>query len=286
MKRREATERIETIVARAIAGAEYAGLCDVVWVFGSYAAGALNVNDVDLVIEHRYSERLHDDAKHALHNGGNPCRGLDRELRGSWRNMKISYGKSAKESLERQRRVTCILIWRRGEPLTTAQERLAAIKVNPEAGTAPREHVIPELVGFEKKLPIAARRRVEELVASGHVIARRFQLPVEEPRDERTGWIIASRWAATNSRRRAALALAALIEREDDSGRAWTGSGGDHGAIRSFDMTLLGFLGADQVGRAAEALGDRVKRAIVVLNDTSRSANYEAIDLRPGPGVG
>jgi hypothetical protein len=60
-------------------------------------------------------------------------------------------------------------------------------------------------------------------------------------------------------------------EREDDSGRPWLG-GGVRGAIRSRDMTLLGFLGADKIGRAAESLGDRVKRAIVVLNDTPRAA--------------
>jgi len=166
--------------------------------------------------------------------------------------------------------------------LATAQERLAAIEVNPDAGSAPREHLIPELVGFEKKVPIGARRRVEELVASGHVVARRFQFPVGEPRDERTLWVVAEAWAETNPKRHAALALAALIEREDDSGRPWIGGGGDRGAIRSRDMTLLGFLGADKIAGAAEALG-RAERAIVVLNDTSRTQTYEAIDLRRGP---
>jgi hypothetical protein len=119
-------------------------------------------------------------------------------------------------------------------------------------------------------------------VASGHVVARRFQLPPGEPRDDRTGQIIARSWAATNPKRRAALALAALIEREDDSGSPWPAGGGDRGAVCSRDMTLLGFLGADKIGRAAESLGDRVERAIVVLNDTSRTTTYEAIDLRLG----
>ena len=76
-----------------------------------------------------------------------------------------------------------------------------------------------------------------------------------------------------------------MIERENDSGRPWTSGGGDRVAIRSPDMTTLGFLDADKIGRAAESISGRVERPIVVLNDTSRPAMYEAFDLRCGPST-
>jgi hypothetical protein len=110
------------VVSRAIAGGEYAGLADVVWVFGSYAPGATNVNDVDLVVEHRQSERITEDVLDSFSYGGNPHRGLDRELRGSWRNVKIIYGESNKRSLERQGGFMFIPIWRRGASLGRTEE--------------------------------------------------------------------------------------------------------------------------------------------------------------------
>jgi hypothetical protein len=111
MKRGEATKRIEKVVANAAAGGEYARLADAIWVFGSYVAGALNVNDVDLVVEHRTNDALEQDVLRPFSYGGNPYRGLDRELRGTWRNVKVVFGRGTKESLERQGGFTFVLIY-------------------------------------------------------------------------------------------------------------------------------------------------------------------------------
>jgi hypothetical protein len=285
VRRDEATKRIETVVAHAIAGGEYAGLVDAVWVFGSYAAGAPNVNDIDLVVEHRQSKRLLDDMLRSLSYGGNANRGLDRELRGTWRNVKIQYCARVKESYEQQGGFTFVLIWRRGEPLSLATQRLAAIEVDPNAGSAPRDHVIPALAGFEKKVALAYREQIEELVSSGRVVARRNQLPDSEPRDEWMVSRIGESWAATNPKRRAALALAARIEQEGAGEKLRIGEG-RIGAIRSEDFKLRGFLGANKIVLAAETLSDRAELAIVVLNDTSWTRIFEVIELRRGPSFG
>jgi hypothetical protein len=196
MKQAEATTRIETVIERPIAGGTYAGLVDAVWVFGSYVAGAPNVGDVDLAVEHRSNEELDADVLNALFRDGNPYRGLDTELRGSWRNVKIVYG--AKDKLERQGGFIFALVWRRGEPVSLARERLDAIALDPAAGSAPREHVFPALAGFEKQTGLRQRQIVDELLASGRVTAERVQLRDDEPASERIRFVIGRRWAETN----------------------------------------------------------------------------------------
>jgi hypothetical protein len=282
MKRAEATTRIETVIERAIAGGTYAGLVAAVWVFGSYAAGAPSVGDVDLAVEHRSNKELDADVMKTLFYGGNPYRGLDIELRGSWRNVKIVYG--AKDSLERQGGFTFVLVWRRGEPVSLVRERLDAIVLDPAAGSAPREHVFAALGGFEKQTGLQQREIVNELLANGRVTAERVELRDDKPQSERTRDWIGRHWAETNPKRRAALALAARIERERPLSHWGIGEGGDVGVIISADRTMRGFLGADKIDRAAKSL-ERFKEtelAIVVLNASSRRP-LETIEFRRGP---
>ncbi len=52
MKRSEATKRIEGLLARVVGGeGSYLLRVREVWIFGSYARGALEVGDVDLAVE-------------------------------------------------------------------------------------------------------------------------------------------------------------------------------------------------------------------------------------------
>lgn len=52
MKRERATRLLADMITRLENGAWPLGLVDEVYVFGSYARGALEPNDVDVVIEH------------------------------------------------------------------------------------------------------------------------------------------------------------------------------------------------------------------------------------------
>jgi hypothetical protein len=135
-------------------------------------------------------------------------------------------------------------------------------------------------VGFEKKVPIGDRRRLEELVTEGAVVARRIQLSDDQPPDDWTRRGVERQWAKTNPKRRAALALAAVIQRDSHGANVRIAAGGNIGAICSGDWKLRGFLGADKLGHALDALEAKAKRVIVVLNDTSRTQTLDAIELR------
>jgi predicted nucleotidyltransferase len=52
VKRSEATKRVEGLLARVVGGnGSYLPRVREVWIFGSYARGALDVGDVDLAVE-------------------------------------------------------------------------------------------------------------------------------------------------------------------------------------------------------------------------------------------
>jgi predicted nucleotidyltransferase len=52
VKRSEATKRVEGLLARVVGGnGSYLPRVREVWIFGSYARGALEVGDVDLAVE-------------------------------------------------------------------------------------------------------------------------------------------------------------------------------------------------------------------------------------------
>lgn len=57
MKRERATRLLADMITRLEGGAWPLGLVEEVYVFGSYARGALEPNDVDVVIEHGTDER-------------------------------------------------------------------------------------------------------------------------------------------------------------------------------------------------------------------------------------
>lgn len=49
------------------------------------------------------------------------------------------------------------LLWRKGEPFSLARERLASLTADPEAGPAPRDHMLTEFEGLESLVPRPAR---------------------------------------------------------------------------------------------------------------------------------
>ena len=93
VKRAEAARRIDTLLERVVrADGRYLARVREVWVFGSFARGALEVGDVDLAVEF---DQTKDEAGRwfaTLMAGGFDHLGaLRRELRGSQRALEIHF---------------------------------------------------------------------------------------------------------------------------------------------------------------------------------------------------
>src|SRR6266487_1170943 len=138
VKRAEAARRIDTLLERVVrADGRYLARVREVWVFGSFARGALEVGDVDLAVEF---DQTKDEAGRwfaTLMAGGFDHLGaLRRELRGTQRALEIHFNELAdlrKEGFEPR------LLWRRGDSLDEATAQLAALAPDASAQRAARD---------------------------------------------------------------------------------------------------------------------------------------------------
>jgi hypothetical protein len=215
VKRQEATRRLEELLTRVSVGGDlYLDAVEEISVFGSYAAGALMPNDVDIAVEFRDpTGRIAEEQVQRMLAGRSWSTPFEQALRGRQRGMSIVFNQ--RQQLERQGGFEFVALWRRGENVELAFERLRAIQSNPEAGSARRDHVHPAIVGFERRASISARERLIELDRQGAITVRRFDIERErEPQDanlrRRAGW----GYSDASPRRRAMRALLAHLEAE------------------------------------------------------------------------
>lgn len=213
MKRFEATRRIEGFLARVVSPeGRYLPRVREVWIFGSYARGALEVGDVDLAVEF---DQTKDEAGRwfaTLMAGGFDHLGaLRRELRGNQRALEIHFNELddlRKEGFEPW------LLWRRGESLQEAHARLAALAPDPNARRAARETVHPLLAEVEKLIPRPARQEFSLFMWAGWLEAKLVELPPQQAASAVTRGRFAEQWSKSNPRFRAALTVASYLERE------------------------------------------------------------------------
>ncbi|WP_051831826.1 nucleotidyltransferase domain-containing protein [Streptomyces violens] len=133
-------------------------LVDEVLVFGSYARGALNPADVDVVVEHRTDERLTSEFVNALSYGRDPSASMKRALKGTSRGLQIHFRE--RKTLEAEG-FELTPLWTRGEPLAAARTRLTAITPDPTAGRAPRDHMLDAFEGIDRWVPRPVRVAVK-----------------------------------------------------------------------------------------------------------------------------
>jgi predicted nucleotidyltransferase len=214
MKRSEATKRINGVLGRVVSGeGRYLPRVREVWVFGSYARGALEVGDIDLAVEFDQTE---DEAGRwfaTLMAGGYDHLGaLRRELRGNQRAPEIHINELEdlrKEGFEPR------LLWRCGDSLEGAQARLAALVPNAKAGRASRDTVHPLLADVEMLIPRPGRQEFSLFMWAGWLDAKLVQLPPEQAANAVTRRRFADQWSEANPRFRAAHAVASDLEREE-----------------------------------------------------------------------
>ncbi|MEV4216804.1 nucleotidyltransferase domain-containing protein [Nonomuraea sp. NPDC049725] len=207
VKRDRGTRLIEVALTSQVAGQNSWPLevVDKIYVFGSYARGALEPGDVDLFIDRvRGNQRWAGHFVRAMSNGRNPYSIIRQGLLGSKRGCQlvIDYDIHADSD--------AILLWQRGEGLDIALERLRAIKADPLAGRAPREAMLPEFEGLDDHIPLYQRERLLAAVNAGAISIERITLndagPDLDPHVERH---IRFRWKDGSPLRRTARAVVA-----------------------------------------------------------------------------
>jgi hypothetical protein len=149
-----------------------------VWVFGSYARGALEVGDVDLAVEFDQSKEEAGRWFATLMAGGFDHLGaLRRELRGNQRALEIHFNELddlRKEGFEPQ------LLWRRGDSLEDAHARLSSFAPDSSAQRAARDAVHPLLAEVEKLIPRPARQEYSLFMWAGWLDAKLVDLPSQQ----------------------------------------------------------------------------------------------------------
>ncbi|MGW8356514.1 nucleotidyltransferase domain-containing protein [Streptomyces wedmorensis] len=192
MKRERATRLLADMITRLEGGGWPLGLVEEAYVFGSYARGALEPNDVDVVIEHGTDKRWLGESLDASINGRNAYVGMRQALRGRTRGISFQFrGRSSlmDEGFE------LFLLWRKGEPFSLARERLASLTADPEAGTAPRDHMLTEFEALESLVPRPARIELSGRHAKGGIGITSLRLLDGELQDPEVARHVRRRWA-------------------------------------------------------------------------------------------
>jgi hypothetical protein len=214
VKRERATALLKDLVDRAVGDAWPTRLISAVYVFGSYARGSVEPGDVDVAVD---IDRTDDEwVSHFISSfsyGRDPYAVLRMALRGRARSIEILFERQVGHD-----DVPMTQIWRRGESVQTAFERIDRIAPDPTAGRAPRDAMPPAFEGLEQRLPRYLRQELMDLIDEKVLIVDRLELSDREFTGDRVvQHHVDRRWTSGSVLRRAAqAALAYLDERGVD----------------------------------------------------------------------
>jgi hypothetical protein len=196
ISREKADAALSALLETICAGGAHAGCVTAVYVFGSYARGALTVGDVDVDIE--YDAKLDPAVEREL---------VDRLVAG--RDWNTPFRKALKPARALQvmfSRVEMIvepvLVYERGDTLEAALARVEAIVPDPEAGRAQRDPVHPAIEAFAEDLARPSRILLTELLAAGLLTVELIDLAdaeEDELRDRRFVTRVRLRWRSAGS---------------------------------------------------------------------------------------
>jgi predicted nucleotidyltransferase len=273
MKRVEATRRLLTVVERAAAGGELCELVTEIFVFGSYARGALKPGDLDVSVTYAITEEESRNWVAALFAGRDRTLELRHALRGNWRSVEMQFNNVDELRLAG---FEPVLVWCRGEPIEVAQERLAAIPEDAAAGAAARDPVIEPLAGVDKYVPRPLREELALLDHLGLVDVDRIGLADADAPDDLTRRRVEARWSEANPKIRAVRATTAWLHERgyrpdfvrNDVCSEETNED-DHGYKVA---RAICYFGGHMLGEAARMLASGSDEALVVLNASARKA--------------
>ncbi|HEX3359515.1 MAG TPA: hypothetical protein VHS74_00850 [Solirubrobacterales bacterium] len=173
MKREAGTQRLEELLTNVAAEGRHARMADEIWLFASYARGAQAPGDLDLEIIITPDEKYQRDEVQAFFGHRHPGIDFLRELRGRRRGFEIGISRSSEIDFPEK-----TLLYRRGDDLQQAMDRLHAIPIDPGAASAERDPVVPELEGLDKELTRSERAELSALSSADWLEIERLTLEV------------------------------------------------------------------------------------------------------------
>lgn len=142
-----------------------------VYLFGSFARGALAPHDLDIDVEHENDDEWCSHFVTSLAYGRDPNALMRQRLATGKRGCQFTFNFLEQADFE------LTLLWRRGESLATGLKRLHAIKADPAAGRAPRDSMLPQFEGLDAWVPRPYREVLCAAVSSKAIGLDRVVLP-------------------------------------------------------------------------------------------------------------
>lgn len=99
------------------------------------------------------------------------------------------------------------LLWRKGDPLPAALERLHCIQPDPAAGRAPRDAILPQFEGLDQWIPRHIREALRTAVNDELITLERVILADGEVASPYTREHLADRWSPSSPLHRAGRAV-------------------------------------------------------------------------------
>ena len=184
-----------------------ASLVTGLYVFGSFAHGALEPHDVDIDVEFEIDERWAGHFASCLAYGRDPHGPVKRMLTDGKRGCQFQFNFRDRAGFD------MTLLWRTGDTLQAALERLSAIQADPAAGRAPRDAMLPQFEGLDRWIPLAFREAMSGAVTDGAITIERCVIEDGAISDATALEHVSYRWRPASPLYRAASAVVADWER-------------------------------------------------------------------------
>ena len=195
MKRERAIDLAEHLLRNLDDGQETwpLSLVTAVYVFGSFARGALTPGDLDIDIEKTSDQQWSTHFVRSLSAGRDPFIPLRKALATGRRGYQFAVQYWDMEG----RDFEMTLLWKRGDTLDAAMKRLHAIQIDPAAGRAERDSMLPEFEGIGDWIPRPYREGLCIAVGSGAIRIERLVLPDSQVASPVAARHIQRRWKPT-----------------------------------------------------------------------------------------
>lgn len=203
MKRERAIELAEHLLRNLNDGQDEwpLSLLTEVYVFGSFARGALSPHDLDIDVEYKSDRRWASHFATSLSYGRDCHSPMRQMLTTGKRGYQFQFRYHEHADFE------MTLLWQQGDSLDAALQRLRAIQADPAAGRASRHSMLPEFEGIDDWIPRPHREALCAAVNEEAVGIERVLLTDGTAASSDAARHIARRWKPGSPLRRAATAV-------------------------------------------------------------------------------